>query len=188
MRRRSWCESTEMSNCFPVAATVAVARHWRVKLNTRWQVFSWYHLIGGWNVLILTFIVLIAMHWETFSFLLSILGASVFKPNLKSETCASWKKQTHTHTHENKNEEGAMFIPRHQKEFMSRISRCIPAKPLRPQLPTPALFLLASPSPCPIGERAYRKISLFSCSPRPTRSPLGFSLGESQGCTKQKDR
>lgn len=82
MRARSWRKSAEMSNCFPGTATVAVVRYWRVELKTRWQFLSLCHLIDGWNVLILTFKAT-AMHWETFSFLLSIFGASVFKPNLK---------------------------------------------------------------------------------------------------------
>ena len=47
---------------------------------------------------------------------------------------------------DNKNEEGAMFIPsRHQNETTSRF---IPNPP-------PALLLLVSPSPCPIGERGW---------------------------------
>jgi len=56
--------------------------------------------------------------------------------------------------------------------------------------PIPALFLLAIHSPFPIGERGQRKVSLFSCSPRPARNPLGLSQLESQiifGCNKQED-
>lgn len=74
-----------MSRYFSGIATVAVVRYRCIDVKTRWQFLRLCNLIDRLYVLILTFIV-VAIRWEMFGFLLSIFGASVFKPNLKINT------------------------------------------------------------------------------------------------------
>ena len=172
MRARSWRKSAEMTNCFHGTGTIAVVWYWRVDLKTRRQFLSLCHLIDGWNVIILSFIAT-AMQWQTFSFLLAIFGASVFKPNLKVKHVLQYKNHDQSEMRKN-----TTAIQMKKAPFSSCLdikSRSVGSRGTYP-IPPPASSSFTSYA---FDLSHMRKRvpggSLVLLFPSPARSPLGVS-------------